>query len=63
MLFMFFRMTMKKRPHNKLLQSDRIILSCLLQKAQKPFQHALVAEERRYAALSELGSRAVQPPS
>ena len=34
--------------HNKFLQSDQIMLSCLLQKAQKLRQHALAAEERRY---------------
>lgn len=33
--------------HNKFLQSDQSILSCLLL-AQKPRQHALAAEERRY---------------
>lgn len=32
---------------NKFLQSDQIMLSCLLQKAQKPRQQALAAEERR----------------
>lgn len=36
---------------NKFLQTDQIVLSCLLQKAQKPRQYALAAEERRYAAL------------
>jgi hypothetical protein len=34
--------------HNNFLQPDQIVLSCLLQKAQKPRQHALAAEERRY---------------
>jgi hypothetical protein len=32
----------------KILQPDQIILSYLLQKAQKPRQYALAAEERRY---------------
>ena len=36
------------KTHNKFLQSDQIMLSCLLQKAQKPRQHALAAEEKRY---------------
>ena len=36
---------------NKFLQTDQIALSCLLQKAQKPRQHALAAEERRYALM------------
>jgi hypothetical protein len=36
-----------KAPHNKFLQSDQNVLSCLLQKAQKPRQYALAAEERR----------------
>jgi hypothetical protein len=31
----------------KFYQSDQTMLSCLLQKAQKPRQHALRAEERR----------------
>jgi hypothetical protein len=38
---------MIKFAHNKFLQTDQIMLSCLLQKAQKPRQHALAAEERR----------------
>jgi len=38
--------------HNKFLQSDQNILSCLLQKAQKPSQHVWAAEERRYALLA-----------
>jgi len=33
---------------NKFFQSEQIVLSCLLQKAQKPRQHTLAAEERRY---------------
>ncbi len=36
---------------NKFLQSDQIVLSCLLQKAQKPRQHALADEERRYGSV------------
>ena len=32
---------------NKVLQTDKIIVSCLLQKAQKPRHHAFAAEERR----------------
>ena len=37
-------------PHNKLLQSDKIMASCLLQNTQKPRHHAFAAEEGRYAA-------------
>ena len=33
---------------NKVLQTDKIIVSCLLQKAQKPRHYAFAAEERRY---------------
>lgn len=33
---------------NKFLQSDQVVLSCLLQKAQKTRQHDLAAEEKRY---------------
>jgi hypothetical protein len=39
----------RRVPANKFLQSDQIVLSCLLQKAQKSRQHALAAEERRWA--------------
>jgi hypothetical protein len=35
---------------NKFLQTDQIALSCLLQKAQKPRQYALAAEEKSYTA-------------
>ena len=33
---------------NKYFQTDQIILSCLLQKAQKTRHYVLAAEERRY---------------
>jgi hypothetical protein len=45
---------MSKQAHNKFLQSDQIVLSCLLQKAQKPRQHALAAEERRYVSMAQM---------
>jgi hypothetical protein len=32
---------------NKFFQSDKNMLSCLLQKAQKSRQHVFAAEERR----------------
>lgn len=44
---------------NKFLQSDQSVLSCLLQKVQKPCQYALAAEERRYACRN-LFSRATK---
>lgn len=37
---------------NKVLQTDKFIASCLLQKAQKPRHYDFAAEERRYAACS-----------
>jgi hypothetical protein len=36
---------------DKFLQTDQIMLSCLLQKAQKSRQHALAAEERLHGLL------------
>lgn len=42
-------------PPNKFLQSDKIVLSCLLLKTQKPSQHAFAAEERRYKAAISAG--------
>jgi hypothetical protein len=42
----FWLKQMSKAP-NKFLQTDKIVLSCLLQNAQKPRQHDFAAEERR----------------
>jgi len=39
---------MSKQCSNKLLQSDKNMLACLLRK-QKARQHVFAAEERRYA--------------
>ncbi len=33
---------------NKFLQTDKVVLSCLLQKSQMPRQYAFAAEEKRY---------------
>lgn len=41
--------------HNKALQSDQDMLSCLLL-AQESRQHVLVAEERRYALARAIGT-------
>jgi hypothetical protein len=39
---------MREVTANKFLQSDEIMLSCLLQKTQKARKHAFAAEEGRY---------------